>query len=326
MTNPRLKIQRILCPTDFSDFSQRALERAVRLARWFDARITLLHVIPPIPWALPAHASVPYVAMPADLLRTVREEVEKELRRFARPFLEEGVPVETRLEDGDPARVIQKVAESLPAGLIVMGTHGRAGFEHLILGSVTEKVLRRAPCPVLTIGKAVEPPLGALFRRILCAADLTDGSRPTIEMAVALAQENMARVTFLHVVESLPGEAGSQLSMPSPVGGMPHTDLAEQARERLAWSVPESARESCDVSERVEMGTAWREILRAADDTKADLVVMGAHSHGLLGRMFLGSTSNQVVRQAPCPVLVVRPAPASANHPKTETVGASTGA
>lgn len=323
MTNPRLKIARILCPTDFSDFSQRALERAVRLAGWFDARVTLLHVIPPIPWALPAHASVPYVAMPADLLRTVREEVEKELGRFAAAFLEDKVPVETRLEDGDPARVIQAIAQSLPAGLIVMGTHGRAGFEHLVLGSVTEKVLRRASCPVLTVGKAVEPPSGALFRRILCAADLTDSSRPTIEMALALAQENMARVTFLHVVESLPGEAGSELYVPSPASGMPPTDLAEQARERLAWTVPDSARDFCEVSEKVEMGTAWREILRTAEDTKADLIVLGAHSRGILGRMFLGSTSNQVVRQAPCPVLVVRQAPASAAHDRPEALAAT---
>lgn len=326
MTSPRLRIERILCPTDFSDFSERALERAVRLAAWFDARVTLLHVIPPIPWALPAHASVPYVAMPADLLRTVREEVGKELRRIAAPFLQEKVPVETRLEDGDPARVIQSVAESLPAALIVMGTHGRAGFEHLMLGSVTEKVLRRASCPVLTVGKAVEPPVGILFRRILCAADLTDVSRPTMEMALALAQENMARVTFLHVVESLPGEAGSEFPLPPPGSGMPHTDLADQARQRLAWTVPESARDFCEVTERVEMGTAWREILRAADDVKADLIVLGAHSHGVLGRMFLGSTSNQVVRQASCPVLVVRQARTSTAHPRPETLVSSAGA
>jgi nucleotide-binding universal stress UspA family protein len=199
-----------------------------------------------------------------------------------------GAPIETRLVEGDPWREIKAAAEALPADLVVMGTHGRSGFERLLLGSVTEKVLRTAPCPVLTVGtEDGASPAGPLFRRILCAADLTQASERTLDMAASLAEESLARVTLLHVVEGL-GLA-----------------LVEEARERLqrAGNV---ARRFRDVSERVETGTAWREILRVAEESRAELIVLGAHVHGALGRLFLGSTANQVVRHAPCPVLVVR--------------------
>ena len=81
----------------------------------------------------------------------------RELAQFVEPFLGEGVPIETRVVEGDPWRVIRDEALALPADLLVMGTHGRSGFEHLLLGSVTEKVLRRAPCPVLTLGAVPRP-------------------------------------------------------------------------------------------------------------------------------------------------------------------------
>jgi nucleotide-binding universal stress UspA family protein len=187
-----------------------------------------------------------------------------------------------------------------------MGTHGRSGFEHLLLGSVTEKVLRRAPCPVLTVGHvSPRPRTGPLFRRILCAADLTAASERTLDMALSLASENDARIMALHVVESLPGEKGARLYLAVPEIGPLRRDLVEQARERLRQAVPDAARDFCNVSERVETGSAWSEILRVAEEIDADLIVMGAHARGVVARMFFGSTSSHVVRRATCPVLVI---------------------
>ena len=224
------------------------------------------------------------------------------------PFLAEGVAIETRVRRGDVWREIMAEAEELPADLVVMGTHGRSGFEHLLLGSVTEKVVRRATCPVLTVGNLPAPPrVGPLFRRILCAADLTEASAHTIGVALSLAEENQAAVTLLNVIESLPDQAsGARLYLAVPEIGPLRRDLTEQARERLRGAVPDESRDWCEVRERVDVGTAWRAILRAAEETDADLIVMGAHAHGPLGRVFFGSTSSHVVRQAACPVLVVR--------------------
>jgi nucleotide-binding universal stress UspA family protein len=286
----RTTIDRILCPTDFSDFSERALRQAVRLASWFEARVTALHVVPPIPGPAVMMGGGVYVPIPADLLREQREGLERELHRLIEPLLGEGMPIEGRLA----------------ADLVVMGTHGRSGFEHLLLGSVTERVLRTAPCPVLSVGRgALDPPVGPLFRRILCAADLTKASERTLDMAVSLAEETLSRVTLLHVVEGLLGESGPELYRPVPEAIPLRHALVEEA-ERQLHRVGQRAHSFCEVSERVETGSAWREILRVAGETSADLIVIGAHTHGVFGRLFLGSTANQVVRHATCPVLTVR--------------------
>jgi nucleotide-binding universal stress UspA family protein len=307
MAPSRVRIERILCPTDFSDFSVRALTRAVSLARWFEARVTALHVLPR-PVAFPAGAP-PYLTVPADLTHGSREQEEKELVRWIDPFLGEGAPLETRLAEGDPSREIQAAAEALPADLVIMGTHGRSGFQHLLLGSVTEQVLRRASCPVLAVGAKVtaSSPGGPLFHRILCPVDLSAASQATLDLALALAEENLARVTLLHVVESLLGEVGPEGYRPVPKLPPMENTLVDQAREQL-HEAGRGADGFCNVSERVETGKAWQAILRVAHEANADLIVMGAHAQGGLGRLFFGSTANQVVRQAPCPVLVVREA------------------
>lgn len=320
MVPARMKIERILCPTDYSEFSERALLRAVRLASWFGARITAVHVIPPTPWLVPADTGTPYVAVPADRLRGLRQ-VEA-LERFVLPYGGEGVPIHTQLLDGDPSRLIQQAALELPADLLVMGTHGRGGFEHLLLGSVTEKVLRRATCPVLTVGGAAPSKFdGPLFRRIVCALDLTEAPSRTIDVALSLAEENMARVTLVHVLEGLPCQAGPPFYRTLPEILRLRRELFEEAEDRLHSRVPTVARDFLSVSERVEEGTPWRLVLQVAEETRAELIVMGAHSRGVLGRAFFGSTVNQVVRQAPCPVLVVREL--SARQPVLEEASAA---
>ena len=303
MAPTRIEIDRILCPVDFSEFSGPALERAVRLGNWFGARVVVLLVIP---FVIPAGVGLSYCPAPLEVSRTQREQVAQGIADLVAPLLGEGAPIETKVLQGDPWRVIQEEAEALPADLLVMGTHGRSGFERLLLGSVTEKVLRRAPCPVLTVGQvSAHPRAGPLFRRILCAADLTQASGHTLDVALSLATENDARITLLHVVESLPGNAGAGLYPTVPGIGSLRRDLIDQARAELRKGVPDAARSFCDVSERVESGAAWSEILRVADEVDADLIVMGAHTRGAVTRMFFGSTSSHVVRRATCPVLVI---------------------
>jgi nucleotide-binding universal stress UspA family protein len=303
MAPTRPEINRILCPVDFSEFSLPALEHSLRLARWFDARVEVLHVIPFLPLAMGGGA-VPYSP---EEIRARREGAQREMADLVAPLLGEGVPIETKLLEGGAWRVILDETAAWPADLLVMGTHGRSGFEQLLLGSVTEKVLRRATCPVLTVGRAVpHPRKGPLYRRILCAADLSQASRRTLDVALSLATENDARITLLHVISSLPGEADARASLVIPEIASLRLTLADQARKQLRETVPDTARVFCDISERVETGTPWTEILRVASEMDADLIVMGAHTRGALGRMLFGSPTSQIVRRATCPVLVVR--------------------
>jgi nucleotide-binding universal stress UspA family protein len=210
MAPARIEIERILCPVDFSEFSARALERAVRLGNWFDARVEVLHVIP---FVMPAGPGLPYFPAPPTVTTAQREQAGYDLDRFVETFLEEGVPIETRVREGDPWRLICDEAEAIAADLLVLGTHGRSGFEHLLLGSVTEKVLRRAHCPVLTVGNVPpHPRKGPLFRRILCAADLTPASEHTLDMALSLAEERRADHAAARRGERARGDGGAPLS------------------------------------------------------------------------------------------------------------------
>jgi nucleotide-binding universal stress UspA family protein len=238
------------------------------------------------------------------------------------PLLDEGVPIEPKVLDGDAWRVILEEAAAWPADLIVMGTHGRGGFEQLLLGSATEKVLRRATCPVLAVGHVLpHPRKGPLFRRILCAADLSDASQGTLDVAFSMATENDARITLLHVVASLPGETDARASIAVPEIAPLRLALTEWAHTLLSDAVPDTARKFCEVSERVETGTPWSEILRVAAEWDADLIVMGAHTRGAAGRMLFGSTASHIVRRARCPVLVVRETQGRTTRRSTEGRG-----
>jgi nucleotide-binding universal stress UspA family protein len=303
-----IEIDRILCPVDFSEFSAPALQRAVRLAKWFEARVEVLHVMPSLRYEMPAGAGPSHYPDSFEVSSTQREQAAQSIADLAAPFLDAGVPILTKVLVGEPWRVILEEAEAVPADLLVIGTHGRSGFERLLLGSVTEKVLRRAPCPVVTVGHASSSPSleGPLFRRILCAADLTQASEQTLDVALSLATENDAQITLLHVMETLPGNTGAGLYFELPEMEPMRHELVAQARAGLRQAVPESARSFCEVTERVETGAPWREILRVAEQIDADLIVVGAHVRGAMGRMLFGSTASHVVRRACCPVLVVQ--------------------
>jgi nucleotide-binding universal stress UspA family protein len=144
-----MKVKRIVVPTDFSEFSLQALQDAVDLGKAFKARIFLLHCVEPIYFATP-DMYVPSTSV-GMLLQEQRQSAEKQLARLARVLEKRRVPVRTVLATGSPHHEIVENARKLGADLIVMSTHGRSGFAHLVMGSVAEKVVRGAPCAVLTV-------------------------------------------------------------------------------------------------------------------------------------------------------------------------------
>jgi nucleotide-binding universal stress UspA family protein len=144
------QITRILVPVDFSSHSDRAFRYALRLANRFDASLELLHVIDN-PIASGAWTAEVYVPNLPEMLDTLRREAEKRLAVLKSDAGRGGVYVETDVLTGQPAHTIVEHAQTGGFDLIVMGTHGRTGFSHLFVGSVAERVVRRAPCPVLTV-------------------------------------------------------------------------------------------------------------------------------------------------------------------------------
>jgi nucleotide-binding universal stress UspA family protein len=201
-----------------------------------------------------------------------------------------------------------------------MGTHGRTGFEHLVLGSVTEKVMRKATCALLTVPRNAPDATAAvptLFHRILAAVDFSDVSLRALEYAVSLAEEEDGQLTVLHVTDA-PREL-ARWAEHDEEGKRYVEQWKSYALERLTSLVSDDARVYCHVRERVETGDPSREILRVAAEQQSGLIVIGAHGTGVFERLFVGSTAQHVVRHAPCPVLTAgrRPTPAS-GHGDTE--------
>jgi len=145
-----MAIKRILVPVDFSDDSMRALAYARDFAKPFGAQLSVLYVIEPIYYATPAdmYATSANVAMLIDEQQRVGSQ---QLKRIAADFAKKGQRVRTLLKLGSPAHVITDTATAGKADLIIMGTHGRTGLAHIVMGSVAEKVVRTAGCPVLTV-------------------------------------------------------------------------------------------------------------------------------------------------------------------------------
>ena len=299
-----IKIERVLCPTDFSDHSRRAFEHAVALARWYEAGITVLHVQP----FLPPAATFPPVFSPFSLDRVPHDRIVEELRRFSGPSASVGIRADVVVKDGPAAAGILDLARALPADLLVMGTHGRGGFERLVLGSVAEKVLRKASCPVLTVPRPEESAPAApspLFSRILCPVDFSAPSMKGLDYALSLAQEAKASLTVLHVVEWSPGEEVREQHRRFDVEGY-RRYLQEEACRQLRAQIPEEARLWCEVHERVASGKAYREIERVAREGKADVIVMGVHGRGAVDVTLFGSTTHHVIRASHLPVLTIR--------------------
>jgi nucleotide-binding universal stress UspA family protein len=292
-----IDIRRILCPSDFSGCSGRALVQAARIAARHDATVVALHVVPS---SLPAPGRIGALTNPALLAPDLHERTLSGLRHFvAHAVPERHVEIEVR--EGVPAREILRRAEELPADLLVIGSHGRAGFEKWVLGSVAERVLRSARCPVLTVPSSGAPPSGpALFGTVLWATDFSAPADAALEYAVALAVRERSRLLLVHVTahEPEPGAPGAPPDLA--------TQLQQRAREWLDAAVPEDARRLCPVEAIVAAGRPHREIVRLAAERNAELIVMGAQGADVLDRMIFGSTAHRVVRAAPCPVLTVR--------------------
>lgn len=300
------EIARILCPVDFSETSAHAIDQAVALAGWSHARLTALHV------CNPAYMPVPGLPPPAERIPAAElQRARDELAARFRPATEAGIGVDIVVDVGQPVRHILSRAIHSSTDLIVMGTHGASGFEHLVLGSVTEKVLRRASCAVLTVPPKAHATSKLPFTRVLCALDFSEPSLAALRLAAELTGGARAGLTVLHVVEwpwdePPPPDLSQMPAVQANALAEYRRYLESSAASRLKALVPDPVRNHCPTRVRVSHGKSYVEILRVASEEQADLIVIGVHGRNAIDMMLFGSTTNQVVRCATCPVLTLR--------------------
>lgn len=300
----------ILCPIDFSDASARALAHAAAIAKWYEARLTVLHVTPAFEGPLgtrvptePGHAPLP----------GSRDDIEARIRLAVESAGVDGPAVRAVAHEGRANELIVDGAAGMKADLIVMGTHGVGGFKRLVLGSVTETVVHTATCPVLTVPPAAPgtTPGEVMFARILCAIDESPSSLRALEYALDLGRQAGGRVTVLSVLEYMDPDEPCEHVDPEVRRG--RRQIIEQARQRLDARLAREPQTWCEIEPVVAVNRADKEILQRAASADAQLIVMGAQGHGGLELMIYGSTTQHVVRAATCPVLTVRAQPQSAD-------------
>src|SRR5208337_2532819 len=205
------KIERILCPIDFSEFSEKAYDYAQSLAWHYKATLFLQHVIDSLTPYYPYHA---FPGAYDQMCQNLRADAEQQLEEFGKTHSWRGIQPRCDVQDGVATDLILSFADAQAVNLIVMGTHGLRGIDHLTLGSVTEKVLRKARCPVLAVRKpahdlitpAGDPDVIHLYRILYCT-DFSDCSEQAFDQAVSLAAEYKAELTLLHVLEGIADSA-----------------------------------------------------------------------------------------------------------------------
>jgi nucleotide-binding universal stress UspA family protein len=299
-------IRRILCPTDLSEASAHAIEQATALARWYKARITAQYVYTPFVAPIPT--------LPTSVESISQTEIHQAYTETMASFREavaEGIAVDVTVDVGRPETEILNCAMRLPADLIVMGTHGASGFEHLVLGSVTEKVLRKASCPVLTVPPRAHVTSALPFTRLLCAVDFSEASIAALQLACSIAQQSSVPLTIVNVLEwpwkEPPAPSFEELPSEQAAALAEYRRYLEAgAMKRLDTLVPEDVRARCAPRSVIRHGKPYVEILRLAEEERADLIVVGVHGRKVIDIALLGSTTNQVVRRATCPVLTLR--------------------
>ena len=316
----KLKVRNIVVPIDFSEMSEEAIQIATQLARRFGASIHLAHVRHfnyAGDFVTPAPPVVPFSFM------TYEQEGEqtalKELKKVAS---ECGVASATCdvLSGAPPFDEICRLAQNIPADLVVMPTHGRTGLKHVFLGSTAERIVQHSSCPVLvTRGKAVKSRNGsqAGTRTILVPVDFSNCSREGLRYAIAFANEFGARIILLHAtylgyIYSCDGTA--IYDIPS---------LQKAARKAAERKMRELVR-SLDFG-AVKFETAFTDgspvidICAFAKIHDVDLIITATHGFTGFTHVLIGSVAEQVVRHAPCSVLVVpsHPRVRAANLAKT---------
>lgn len=302
-----IEINRILCPVDFSECSDHALDCAVAMAAWYGAGVTALHVFANWPIANMIPSLGPTVVEAISLRERDRNDLMRELRHAA-AHERHDVKIDVLLREATDIHCeILHQAHELSADVIVMGSHGRSGFERLLVGSMTEKVLRKAECPVMVVPRRVGEAQSrrVQFKRILCPVDFADSSLGAVTYALSLAEEADAHLTLCHAIELPPELRESPMATGFNVAAVRATTEAA-CMQRLRALVPDSVKSYCTVDTAVAEGQSSCEILRLARERKSDIIVMGVHGRGAVDLMVFGSTTREVIQEAACPVLTIR--------------------
>lgn len=300
-----LCLNSVLVATDFSETSEKAIRHALAIARHYDAKFYLAHVV----------SGLGYTIAGPEALELASQTASTEVQRLEHDLVENGslggLDHEFIVRQGFVGEELQEIISQKNIDLVVLGTHGRRGFGKLLLGSVAEQVFRQAPCPVLTVGPGsfrdsrVEGSHGS--RVLLFATDFGHASVHAVPYAISAANHFVAKLVFLHVEPAVP--LPERVSSCTPGDVMQMREKARAATShRLQQLTSESEKLAVKPEFLVEFGFPSEKILHVALKLKVDAIILG-----LRRSTFTGMASHvpwaiayEVVRGAGCPVLTLR--------------------
>ncbi|MEJ2009926.1 MAG: universal stress protein [Acidobacteriota bacterium] len=287
-----LRIKSVLCPIDFSEFSIKAYDYAQSLAAHYRSDLLVLHV-------MYSHRAFYVDDAYRKILRKLRTDATRKLKRFLKRQTWARVNPQPLVQDGIATDEILSLAETQAVNLIVMGTHGLRGVDRIMVGSVAERVLRKARCPVLVVrkpahdfvssGKDTDP---VSLKRIVLGMDFSEHAHHSLKYALSFAKGYNAQLTVVHVVEHF-GRSS------------PRASTISKATNQLRESVPPGDSRSLAVKYLARVGKPYQQITELAVESKTDLVILGVRGHGSLNSALFGSTVSRVIQLGPCPVLAV---------------------
>lgn len=290
--------RRILCPVDLSEATRAALPPAVAIAKAYEAELFFVHVL-----------DFPYetVALERYYLE-IEDEANRRLTELIHGLDSDGLSVHAAVLRGTPYDKVVEFAGQQSVDLIVAATHGRGGIDRLVVGSVAERIVRLAPCPVLTVPPGYSEAAGYRPSRIVMATDFSEIADEALPVAVSMAQRFGADLTLVHVVTIAErGEYGESWQfpvLPAEVAG----EQIEQANQGLNRRGRDAGGEAMHVETHLIRGTYPAiEIAEFSESVQAGMVVVASHGRSGIGRVLLGSTTEKLIRYSKVPVLAVRP-------------------
>jgi len=276
-------IERILVPTDTSEFSNLALRYALLFQKRLGSQVTLLYA-EEFTFLFSGEYPIGYYF---ENVPEVKKHAGELLRKYAQEHVPPSAPVATMIMDDTPARGILIAADDIDADLILMGTHGRHGLRRALLGSVTERVLRETDRPVMTVAPRLFPANGEVkIETILCPVNFTDVAHQSLEQACAFAEVFGAELIVVHVAE-------------------PDDTHGQSVEARFSGWIDPLVRNRTRYQQVLVSGDPAAQILDVAERIGVDLIVIGAQHRRFSDATVIGTTTERITRFARQPVLTI---------------------
>jgi len=299
----KINFNNILCVTDLSELSATALSSGVALAKEFNAKLFVCHIVDLSTTA--AYGDI--IFAPLELQNKTIGYTHEQLERMMQ---NQDIDWEPLVTAGHPPDEISKFVAMHQIDLVVSATHGRSGLKRVFLGSVTERLMRILPCPLLIARSLEDVDTNIMgrslqFKKILVGCDFSSYSELAFQYGLSLAQDFESELHLVHVIETPLYK--DILKVSAGPGAAPEKTLHDPLNEKLSKLIPEESIVWCRPKTVLLAGRPYEEIIKYSLLNSIDLIVLGIRGRSLIEVLLTGSTTDRVSRQSPCPVLSVCP-------------------